>query len=94
VLVRITDRKGNDCWINPLYVKAIRPHKKGYCEVVGPFSQYGGSIKTDESAESLADRLSVSMPDSPAWKAMAGQAVADEEDDASGGAATSTAMLG
>jgi len=69
MLVKITDLKGKDHWINPLYVKCIRSNKRGETEIIGSISTMGGMLKTEEPAESLADRISVAMPDSPAWQA-------------------------
>jgi hypothetical protein len=69
MLVKITDLKGKDHWINPLYVKCIRANKRGETEIIGSISTMGSMLKTEEPAESLADRISVAMPDSPAWQA-------------------------
>ena len=79
MLVRITDIKDKDHWINPLYVKSIRSNRKGQTEIIGSISQMGSMIKTNESAESVADRISVAMPDSPAWQAATGAAVLSDE---------------
>lgn len=80
MLIRITDIKGQDSWINPLYVKSVVT-KKGTTEVRGSF---GGPfntsvIKTREDAQSLADRVSAAMPDSPAWGAAASALLSDEQ---------------
>jgi len=69
MLVKITDIKGKDHWINPLYVKSVRSNRKGQTEVHGSVSYMGSILKTEEPAEALADRISVAMPDSPAWQA-------------------------
>ncbi|MFU8828428.1 MAG: hypothetical protein ACNA8P_03235 [Phycisphaerales bacterium] len=69
MLVKITDLKGKDHWINPLYVKCIRANKRGETEIIGSISTMGSMLKTQEPAESLADRISIAMPDSPAWQA-------------------------
>ncbi|MCR9218281.1 MAG: hypothetical protein NXI14_13905 [bacterium] len=79
MLVMITDLKDKHHWINPLYVKSIRTNRKGQTEIIGSISYMGSMIKTNESAESVADRISVAMPDSPAWQAATGAAVLSDE---------------
>ncbi|MFB3431783.1 MAG: hypothetical protein ACFHWZ_10355 [Phycisphaerales bacterium] len=79
MLVKITDIKDKDHWINPLYVKCIRSNRKGQTEIIGLMTSMGSHIKTSESAESVADRISVAMPDSPAWQAATGAAVLSDE---------------
>ena len=81
MLVRLTDIKTGDVWINPLYVKAVIKKSK-YTEV---FINYGTafsakqSIRVDEAAEDVALKISAAMPDSPAWQGAAGAMVAADE---------------
>jgi hypothetical protein len=79
MLVKVTDLKGKDHWINPLYVKCIRSDRKGRTEIIGSISTMGSLIRTEEPADSLADRISVAMPDSPAWQAATAAANMTEE---------------
>lgn len=79
MLVKITDLKGKDHWINPLYVKCIRSNRKGHTEIHGSVTYMGSVLKTEEPAESLADRISVAMPDSPAWQAATAAGVQTDE---------------
>ena len=79
MLVRITDLKDKNHWITPLYVKCVRSDRKGHTEIIGSLSTMGGMIKTRESADSVADRISVAMPDSPAWQAATAAANLTEE---------------
>lgn len=79
MLVKITDLKDKDHWINPLYVKCIRANRKGQTEIIGLMTSMGSHIKTNEPIESVADRISVAMPDSPAWQAATGAAVLSDE---------------
>ena len=60
-------------------MKSIRSNRKGQTEIIGSISQRGSMSKTNESAESVADRISVAMPDSPAWQAATGAAVLSDE---------------
>lgn len=94
MLVRLTDVKSGDVWVNPLYVKAVL--KKGkHTEV---FINYGTafsaktSVKVEEDPEEVALRISAAMPDSPAWQGGAAAAeLTDEELAAQQAAAASTA---
>ena len=61
MLVKITDRKGRDWHVNPLYIKSIREKKPGQTEVLGSFMALGGNMQTGETATQLADRVSVAL---------------------------------
>jgi hypothetical protein len=61
MLVKITDRKGRDWHINPMYIKNIREKKPGRTEVLGSFMGMGSALQTDEPAADLADRVSVAL---------------------------------
>lgn len=79
MLVEIVDVRGNRLWINPIYVKAIKRTRRGYGVVHGSLvGNITSTIKTKESAETLADRISAAMPDGAAWQAI-GPIEADEE---------------
>ncbi len=68
MLVKLTDIKKRDIWINPLYVRAIIATKGGVAEVHGTFggTWTGRVIKVRDDARALADRISVAMPESAA----------------------------
>lgn len=62
MLVKITDRKGKDHYINPLYVKTIKPGKNNqFTEVWGSFLAMGSRLQTDESIDSVVDRVSLAL---------------------------------
>ena len=61
MLVQLTDTKGKEHWINPLYVKAIVARKKDQAEI---FISFGSplsakhSIKVDQNAATVAQIIS------------------------------------
>ncbi len=61
MLIKITDKKGNDWHVNPLYIKSVREKKPGRTEVIGSFLNMGASIQTDEPATDIADRISIAL---------------------------------
>jgi len=61
VLVRITDKKGKDQFVNPLYIKMIKAKNERITEVWGSFSSMNPRIQTEEDVESLSDRVSVAL---------------------------------
>lgn len=67
MLIKLTDIKGNDYWINPIYVKGITQKRNGPAEIhihLGN-SSWGmpvHSIKVEADAQTLADLLSAAMP--------------------------------
>ncbi|MFG0292854.1 MAG: hypothetical protein ACIAQF_00070 [Phycisphaerales bacterium JB065] len=79
MLVKIIDLKDKIHWVNPLYIKSVRTNRKGYTEIHGSLSSMTSMLKTRESADSVADRISVAMPDSPAWQAATAMANMTEE---------------
>jgi len=98
MLVKFTDVKGKDVWINPLYVKAIAEGKRGVTEI---YITYGSVwspqsvLKVDMPAEEAAMHISAAMPDAAE---MAAIAATEEEQQSSQTSATSsagaTAMMG
>jgi len=72
MLIKLTDIKGRDVWINPLYVKAVTSRGKEGAEV---FVTYGSvwsqvtSIKVKAPAEDVAAAISAAMPDAAAYMA-------------------------
>lgn len=64
MLVRLTDIKGNEVWVNPAYVRYVRPHA-GKTEVMIPVpSKWGipGPVLTDTPVETVVELLNASMP--------------------------------
>lgn len=61
MLIQLTNTKGKDYWVNPLYVKAITTKKPGQAEV---FITFGGafdavtSIKVNQDASQVAQVVS------------------------------------
>jgi len=93
MLVKFTDIKGAEVWINPVHVKVVRETKKGteILMVVGNPSGLGGggawSVKTETPVDEAAAMLNAAMPD------LAGFAPEDESGVEPGGSAAA-AMLG
>lgn len=79
MLVKLTDIKGKEVWINPLYVKAVASKGNDGAEV---FVTYGSawsqvtSIKVKAPAADVAAAISAAMPDAAAYMA----AVATDEE--------------
>lgn len=61
MLVKITDRKGKDNYINPLYVKTVKAKNDEITEVWGSFLAMGSRLQTNESVESVVDRISLAL---------------------------------
>lgn len=67
MLIKLTDIKGQEFWINPIHVKGITRKKDGPSEVhihLGS-SSWGvpiNSIKVNAEAQALADLISAAMP--------------------------------
>jgi len=91
MLVKLTDAKGNEVWINPIHVKLIR-EKRGKSEIhMAVGSAWGAApatLKIRVPAEELVAVLNAGMPDMAY--------VPDEETgmDQSGDAAAASAMMG
>lgn len=79
MLVKLTDTKNREVWINPLYVKAVQSKGNEGAEV---FITYGSawsqvtSIKVKAPAADVAMSISAAMPDSAAYMS----AVTSEEE--------------
>ncbi|MFG0256554.1 MAG: hypothetical protein ACF8GE_01495 [Phycisphaerales bacterium JB043] len=58
MLVSLEDNKGGVCWVNPIYVREIKPTRAGSKLVFGGGKTVQFSIGPDE----LATRLNVGMP--------------------------------
>ncbi|MEM8834508.1 MAG: hypothetical protein AAGD00_01685 [Planctomycetota bacterium] len=86
MLIKVTDTKNREFFINPLYVKALREKKPGLVEISGVTTQWGTALVVQEDMQALADRLSVAMPDSPAMSAVLA-AIRDQEEQAAAAAA-------
>lgn len=79
MLIRLTDTKGNDVWVNPAYVRYVRRHGAHTEVMVQVTSKWGvpGPLQTDMSPEQVVEILNAAMPGfaHPAWY----EAEADEE---------------
>ncbi len=86
MLVKLTDSKGTDVWINPVHVRLVR-RKGRHTEVFVPFNANWGavSIKTRQPLDEVADLLNAGMPD------LLGFA---PDDDGTNSAAAAAAMAG
>ncbi len=65
MLVKLTDTKGKEYWVNPIYVKAVAPVKGGGAEVFVSFGNVWSttrSIKVGAPAEDVAGWLGAAMP--------------------------------
>lgn len=81
MLVKLTDIKAGDVWINPIYVKAVtqkRRHAEVHISYGGPFSSKT-SVKVDQPAEEVALAISAAMPDSAQYIAAVAQQEEDEQ---------------
>lgn len=82
MLVRLTDTKGKDFWVNPMYVKAVVPLKGSGCEVFVSFGNVWStirSIKTEQPAEEVAGWISAAMPGSAGVAGYYAAAITEEE---------------
>ncbi len=80
MLVKLIDIKGNEVWLNPVYVKAVTSNrKKGYTEVhCSAFGAWSTStVKVNASADDVAAALTEAMPGAVPYPAILG-----DEDDA------------
>lgn len=82
MLVKLTDTKGQDYWINPLYVRGLIQRKRDLTEVhivlnASPWSGIN-SIKVPMPADELAGVISAAMPDAADYLAAA-EAEGDQE---------------
>lgn len=83
MLVKITDTKGRDFWINPMYVKAVSSAKGRGAEVYITFGTVWSStqvIKTEASPEEVAGWISAAMPEGTGVAAYYAAAGAAEEE--------------
>lgn len=65
MLVKLTDVKHKDYWVNPMYIRAVVPAKGSGCEVFVSFGNTWStvrSIKVDRSPEEVASWISAAMP--------------------------------
>ena len=79
MLVKLTDTKGKEVWINPLYVKAVQSRGDDGAEVFITFGttwSQVSSIKVKASAADVATSISAAMPDAMAYMG----AIATEEE--------------
>lgn len=83
MLVKLTDVKGRDYWINPMYVKAVSAAKGGGAEVYITFGTVWSStqvIKTEASPEDVAGWISAAMPEGTGVAAYYAAAGTSEEE--------------
>ena len=78
MLICLTDIKGKQYWINPIYVRAVVPKKPDLCLVYATFG-FTSVIKMQESAEHVAAQISAAMPDAADITAALAQADEDEQ---------------
>lgn len=64
MLVRLTDTRGRDVWINPIYVRAVRSKSK-HIEIIIRYSSAMGSslLKVNGSVEEVVEAINVGMPE-------------------------------
>ncbi|TVQ81579.1 MAG: hypothetical protein EA380_01375 [Phycisphaeraceae bacterium] len=84
MLVQVKDPKGKLYWINPLYVRLLKEKGKDRTEVTGVNSSWGTPMVVDEPMDSLAERISVAMPNFDAAAAVI--AMDDEQQQQAAGA--------
>lgn len=82
MLLKITDNKGQDYWINPLYVRGLIQRKRDLTEVhivlnVSPWSGIS-CLKVPMAADQLASMIDAAMPEAAGFLAAA-EADADAE---------------
>lgn len=87
MLIPITDRSGKQVWVNAFHVRDVKPRKEGCDVAYGP----AGHVRTEESAESLVNRINDAMltANPAALAALMTQPGADASD---GGAALGAIM--
>lgn len=62
MLVKLTDHKGKDVWINPLYVKSLSIKKPGETQV--EVSGWSLKMRVRQDIEELALTINAAMPES------------------------------
>jgi hypothetical protein len=65
MLVKLTDIKGKDIWVNPIYVKAVTQSKRDVTEVYIAYGSPWGavhSVKVRGAPEEVAEAISAAMP--------------------------------
>lgn len=72
MLVKLTDLKGKDIWVNPLYVKSLTPKRDDETHV--EVSGWALKMKVPQNVEDVALTLNAAMPEG------IGALVAAEED--------------
>ena len=83
MLVKLIDIKGQEIWINPVFVKAVRPAKKGVTEVFIAFGNHWSpqsSVKVKANADEVAEAISAAMPISMIEAAAATEQTEQEAD--------------
>jgi hypothetical protein len=93
MLVRFTDRKGKVCWVNPVHVRAVRPHKGGTA-IVLPVSGLEGSVEVRLPVDDVARMLNAGMPICAAALPPDDEPGTDEGDGAMGGLGPAIGLLG
>lgn len=65
MLVKFTDSKGKEVWVNPIHVKLIEQRRQTTIIVLGPgaTASGGSSIKVREPIDLVAEILNAAMPD-------------------------------
>lgn len=70
MLIRLTDTKGRDHWLNPLYIRSVEP-RGVQCEVRLSFNiGMSSTIKINEPAEQVAETVSAGLMSIGAGAAM------------------------
>jgi len=84
MLVRFTDVKGQQVWVNPIHVKMVQEKKKSteIVFIVSTSFSVVGAIRVEEPVDEVAARISEAMP-----AVMAFVPDDDSGDDSSGAAA-------
>ncbi|MEO1129407.1 MAG: hypothetical protein AAFX05_06825 [Planctomycetota bacterium] len=93
MLVKFTDVKGKDLWINPLYVKAIAEGKHGVTDIYITYGSVWGQqsvLKVKLPADEVAFQISAAMPAAAAEMA----AITVAQDEAQTGAASTGGAAG
>ncbi len=96
MLVKLTDIKGREIWVNPVYVKAVTQSKRGVTEVFINFgSQWSSnhSIKVRANVDEVAEMISAAMPISM-FEAAAAASDQERMQDQARQAAAATATAG
>jgi len=73
MLIKLTDIKGRDIWINPAYVKGVFQKSKEVAEVYvrwGSGLSVSDVLKVRARADDVAAGISAAMPDAAAYMAV------------------------